>query len=226
MTTRIDIVSDVVCPWCIVGYLRLDRAVKEMNADVEIHWHPFELNTDMPAGGENLRDHLMRKYGITADASVGARDRLVQVGKELDFHFEYSDDMRIVSTLKAHQLLHFARKYDKEQTLKLRLFDAYFTECKDIEQDDVLIELAVSVGLPEAEARQVLREDLHRDEVRAEIAFYRGQGLSAVPAFIFNQKYLVSGAQDVSVFKGLLEKLTSEALDLVEPKVTSLNGEV
>ena len=216
MTTRIDIVSDVVCPWCVIGYLRLEKAVKELKTNVEIFWHPFELNSNMPSGGENLRAHLIRKYGITTEASVEARTRLLQLGEELGFEFKYSDKTRIFNTLKIHQLLHFARKHQKEHILKLLFFKAYFTDLKELDQDEVLVEIGVSVGLAEDEIRQVLKEDLHRDEVKAEISFYMEQGLRGVPAFIFDQKYLVSGAQDIEMFKNILEKVASENLSAVE----------
>jgi predicted DsbA family dithiol-disulfide isomerase len=170
----------------------------------------------MPSGGENLRAHLILKYGITTEASVEARTRLLQLGEELGFAFKYSDETRIFNTLKTHQLLHFARKYQKEHVLKLRFFKAYFTELKVLDNDEVLVEIAVSVGLAEAEIRQVLKEDLYRDEVKAEIFFYMEQGLRGVPAFIFDQKYLVSGAQDIEMFKNILEKVSSENLSAVE----------
>ncbi|MCV0428549.1 MAG: DsbA family protein, partial [Roseibium sp.] len=98
---QIDIVSDVVCPWCIVGFRQLEQAIERTGVSAAIKWHPFELNPDMPAEGENLREHIMRKYGSTAEQSEAARDRLTELGNGLGIDFRFSEDMRMVNTFKA-----------------------------------------------------------------------------------------------------------------------------
>ena len=205
---QIDIVSDVVCPWCIIGYKRLEAAMKNLpQMKFSISWHPFELNPNMQEGGENLREHLSRKYGITPSGSIEARKRLTEFGGELGFSFLYTDDMKIYNTLKAHQLLHYAREHAKEHELKLKFFEDYFSLNKNMEDNDVLIESATAVGLDENQCKKVLQTNQYSSEVKAEIESYQAMGIHAVPAFIFNGKYLVSGAQGPSTFQSVIENL-------------------
>ena len=102
---RVDIVSDVVCPWCLIGYKQLEGALQELGISADLHWQPFELNPDMAAEGENLRDHIKRKYGISDTESDANRNRLIEIGNGLGVKFEYTEDSRMVNTFKAHQLL-------------------------------------------------------------------------------------------------------------------------
>ena len=124
---RVDIVSDVVCPWCIIGYKQLMLALSSMPGefDVAIHWHPFELNPQMPEGGQNLREHLAQKYNRSAEQSQIARTRLSAVGESLGFTFDYFDGMRMVNTFRAHQLLHWASEQGRQTELKLALFELF-----------------------------------------------------------------------------------------------------
>ena len=121
---QIDIVSDVVCPWCIVGFKQLEQAIEKTGVSVAIKWHPFELNPDMAGEGENLREHIMRKYGSTVEESQAARDRLTELGKELGFEFQFSDESRMINTFKAHQLIHWAGPQGQEHPLKMALFES------------------------------------------------------------------------------------------------------
>ena len=205
---RIDIVSDVVCPWCIVGHLKLQQALRE-NPDVnaQIFWHPFELNPNMEQGGQNLREHIMEKYGSTVEQSQAARERLTELGVQLGFTFKFDEESRIYNTMKAHQLLHLARKHDKEQNLKLRFFRDYFTDQKAMDDDEVLIKSAVQEGLDEQECQDTLKDGKFVEEIIMEIQTFQSNGIHAVPAFIINQQYLVQGAQDPDVFGNVFAKL-------------------
>ena len=129
---RIDIVSDVVCPWCIIGYKQLEKALTETGIAADIHWHPFELNPHMANEGENLRAHLAAKYGTTLEDSVKARARLKALGAELGFAFNYTDDMRMHNTSRAHQILYWANELGRMHDLKLALFEAFFTHRENI----------------------------------------------------------------------------------------------
>ena len=205
---RIHIVSDVVCPWCVVGYRQLHKALQNFHdVDTLIQWHPFELNPQMPEGGMNLNQHLAEKYGATIEDSVRIRQQLISIGQELGFSFHYSNEMKIYNTLKAHQLLHYAREFDQEHALKLRLFSDYFSEGKSIDNDDVLLQSASSCSLSVEDCKQVLETQKFALEVRQEIASIQNQGIHAVPAFIFEQKHLVVGAQGVEVFKQTIDKI-------------------
>ncbi|KUJ85689.1 disulfide bond formation protein DsbA [Ruegeria marisrubri] len=208
---QIDIVSDVVCPWCIVGFRQLDQALAELGVLARLRWHPFELNPEMGPEGQNLREHIMEKYGSTAEQSQQARDRLTALGADLGFTFNFDDDSRIVNTFKAHQLLDWAEGQGRQHPLKMALFKAYFTDQKDVSDTDVLIEAAQSAGLDPEEARQALASGAHVTPVREKQRFWIGHGVSGVPSMVFGGKYLVTGAQGTEVYRQLLERCLSEA---------------
>ena len=204
---QIDIVSDVVCPWCIVGFKQLEKAIEKVGVSAAIKWHPFELNPDMPEEGENLREHVMRKYGSTAEQSQEARTRLTDLGKSLGFDFAFSDDMRMVNTFRAHQLLHWAGPQGKEHPLKMALFDAYFREGKNLNEVAVLGDIAAEVGLDGAEAVLALESGQYSDAVRAEEDFWIRNGIQGVPAVVFDRRHLITGAQGVDNYMAILKQL-------------------
>jgi len=206
---QVDIVSDVVCPWCIIGYKQLQKALGMMAGqfDVTIHWHPFELNPRMPEEGQNLREHLSQKYGSTAEQSKAARTRLLTLGESLGFTFDYFDEMRMVNTFRAHQLLHWAGKQGRETELKLTLFDAFFSSRQDVSNGQILAAAAGRVGLSETEALAVLEDGRYARVVRGEQQIWLDKEVHAVPTFLFNQKYMVPGAQEAETFVRVLDKI-------------------
>ncbi|MFY0682785.1 MAG: DsbA family oxidoreductase [Thalassovita sp.] len=204
---RIDIVSDVVCPWCVVGYRQLAQALEQAETAHEIHWHPFELNPEMPAQGQNLRDHIMEKYGSTAEQSQDARDRLAAVGKDVGFEFRFTDDMRMYNTFNVHQLLRWAGAQGQEHALKQAFFTAYFTDHADLSDRAALIKVVTSIGLNAQEAAEVLEDQRFAPEVRKLQNFWINQGVRGVPAVVFDQKHLVSGAQGVENYSQILAQL-------------------
>jgi len=208
---RIDIVSDVVCPWCIIGYKRLEKALKQLEGrvDVDLHWHPFELNPDMPKAGENLRAHLGRKYGTSAEDSIKMRDMLSGFGADLGFTFNYQDDSVIYNTFLAHQLLHWAGEQGNEAqlALKLSLFDSYFTQGQDVTEETVLLDAVEKAGLDREEAAVALSEQRYAEAVRDNQRYWLEGGVQAVPSVVFNQKYLVSGAQEASTLVDVIEQV-------------------
>lgn len=209
-TLRIDIASDVVCPWCIIGYKQLEAALRETGMQGEVHWHPFELNPQMPEEGEDLQQHLAAKYGSTPEDSRKVRARLTTMGAELGFKFDYADDMRIVNTFRAHQLLHWAGPQGREHDLKMALFAACFTHRQNVNDPEVLADVAASVGLDRDEALAVLRDARYADAVRDAERIWTERGIQGVPAMIFNQKYLVTGAQGIENFTAILRQLAEE----------------
>lgn len=208
---KVDIVSDVVCPWCIVGLRQLQVAVEACSAEIEIHWHPFELNPNMPDTGQNLREHIVEKYGSTVEQSNEARLNLMTVGKNLGFEFSFNDQSRMVNTFKAHRLLHWANLQGKEHALKLALFAAYFTESLDINNPDVLTGIVKSAGLDADQAQTILADGLYQDEVRSEQQLWVSRGIASVPAMVFNDKYLVTGAQGAENYTQILNTIASES---------------
>lgn len=205
---QIDIVSDVVCPWCILGYKQLERALALTGTPADIDWHPFELNPQMPEEGENLRDHLAAKYGTTREDSRRARARLTELGRELGFAFDYSDDMRMVNTFRTHKLLHWAGTVGRKHDLKLALFEAYFTKRQDLSDPTVLADTAAAIGLERDQALAVLSDGRHAEAVRQEQAFWISQGIRGVPAVVFERRHLVTGAQGVDTYVTILQSLT------------------
>ena len=206
---KIDIVSDVVCPWCIIGYKQLQRALEQRPGqfDVSIRWHPFELNPDMPEQGQDIAEHVAMKYGATAAQSSAARQRLVALGESLGFHFDYSGDRRMRNTFRAHQLLHWADQQGLQTPLKLALFEAYFSRGEDVSSPGVLAAVAGSVGLDQRAAEDVLADGRFAETVRAEQRLWMDRDVYAVPAFFFDDGYPVPGAQEPETFLRLLDKL-------------------
>lgn len=204
---RVDIVSDVVCPWCIVGYKQLEQALDQTGLNATISWHPFELNPQMADEGEDLREHLAAKYGTTPEGSKQARGRLTALGTELGFDFRYADDMRMFNTFRAHQILTWAGTLGRQHDLKMALFGAFFTHGKNVNDPDVLADNAETVGLDRAEALNVLADGRFAEQVREEEQFWTSRGIQGVPAIIFNQRHLVSGAQGVDNYVSVLRQL-------------------
>ena len=208
---RIDIVSDVVCPWCIVGYRQLQTAIDNTDVKAEIHWHPFELNPDMPPEGQNMREHIAEKYGSSAEDSQKSREHLSALGKELDFEFKFSDQMRMVNTFDTHQLIHWAERHGRENEMKLALFSAHFSDKMDISDQSTLADVAQTIGLDRTEALQVLQDQRYAADVRERQSYWLKQGIQGVPAVVFDSKFLVSGAQGVDQFeKCLLEVVAAK----------------
>ena len=208
---QVDIVSDVVCPWCYVGFRQLEQALGQSGLGAIVRWHPFELNPDMPPEGQNLREHLMGKYGISPEQSRAARERLTAVGRGLGIDFRYSDDMRMVNTFKAHQLLDWAEAARLQHPLKLALFQAYFTDGRDVSDPEVLTEIATSAGLDGDAAREVLETGSHAAETRQRLNFWTQNGITGVPTMVFAGKYLMTGAQGPETYAEVLRRCAAEA---------------
>ncbi|MEP2533869.1 DsbA family oxidoreductase [Shimia sp.] len=207
---RVDIISDVVCPWCIVGYQQLMNASAQSGIPVDVHWHPFELNPDMIPSGEHLGEHIQRKYGSTPEQSNDARKQLTDIGQPLGITFKFTAESRIFNTFAAHQLLHWAAQSGQAQALKLALFDAYFTAAKDISNPDVLATVAASVGLDHQEALAVLKDQRFAETVREKEAFWTSRGVSSVPTMVFDARQATSGAQGVETFTRVLTHMASQ----------------
>jgi predicted DsbA family dithiol-disulfide isomerase len=160
--------------------------------------------------GQHLGEHIAEKYGSTPEQSAQNRQRLTQMGADLGFEFNFTDDSRIYNTLLAHQLLYWAAESGKQTELKLALFDTYFTEQKNPDDIEVLIAVATQVGLDADEASAVLTDKRYEKAVKDEEQLWISRGIKVVPAIVFNQQYLVSGAQDPDTIAELITKLTTE----------------
>ena len=206
---KIDFVSDVSCPWCVVGLKSLEAALARVRNEVavDIHFQPFELNPQMGPEGQDIVEHIEQKYG-SSSADIGrSQEGLKARGEALGFHFDFQRRGRIYNTFDAHRLLHWAAGEGKQQALKHALFTAYFTEGRDPSNHDVLAGVAGSVGLDEARARQILASDEFAREVREREKFYAGLGIHAVPSVIINDRHLIQGGQPPEVFEQALRQL-------------------
>jgi len=206
---QIDIVSDVMCPWCVIGYKQLVTALEATGTPHEIRWHPFELNPNMPREGQNIREHVAEKYGSTKEQSDASRVRMTQAGAEVGFEFRYADDMRMHNTFNQHQLLHWAKQQGRMHDLKMALFAAHFTHGRNLSDDAVLADVAAQNGLDRTEALAVLTDQRFAAEVREAEQYWLNQGIQGVPAVVFNRRHLVSGAQGVENFTSILKQLAA-----------------
>lgn len=211
---QVDIVSDVVCPWCVVGYKQLMKALATMPDvfETSICWHPFELNPAMPGAGQELGEHLAQKYGISPGQSQGSRARLQALGDSLGFTFDYYDGMRMVNTFRAHQLLHWAGKQGRQTALKLALFEAFFSRREDVNDRVLLSEVAARAGLDSTQALAVMADGRYAATVREEQRYWLEQDVHAVPTFYFQRQYIIQGAQEAAAFVRLLQKIQSRSV--------------
>lgn len=230
---QIDFVSDIACPWCIVGLRSLNIALNKLGSDVtaDIHFQPFELNPNMGPEGQDITEHITQKYGISVEQAHANRENIRKRGAELGFTFTKSDEPgggrnRAYNTFDAHRLLHWAELEDAEaraegslgsaevgntqKALKEALFKAYFTDGKNLSSHAELVKVASEVGLDAERATEILSSDMFVEEVREREQFFQRHGINSVPAIIINQKHLISGGQPPEVFEQALRQIAGE----------------
>lgn len=208
---KIDFVSDIACPWCIIGLRALEEALARAAdvLDATIVFQPFELNPAMPAGGQNIGEHIAEKYGSTREQSAANRAMIVDRARELGFTMTMTDASRIYNTFDAHRLLHWAQIGGGQAALKHALFTANFTDNANPGDHRVLIDAATQAGLDPVAAEEVLQSGLYTNEVRAAEELWRSRGINAVPAIVINDRHLISGGQPVEVFEQALRQIAA-----------------
>lgn len=208
---RIDFVSDVSCPWCVVGLKSLEQALEKLQGTVkaDIHFQPFELNVNMAPEGQDIGEHIAEKYGSTPEQMAQSREAIRARGAQLGFTFSMDKRGRIYNTFDAHRLLHWAGLEGRQHALKMALFDAYFTQGQDPSSHQLLLKVAGEVGLDTARAAAILASNEFADEVRAQERFYQQNGINSVPAIIINERHLISGGQPPEVFEQALRQIAS-----------------
>ncbi|EGF31901.1 DSBA oxidoreductase [Oxalobacteraceae bacterium IMCC9480] len=209
---QIDFVSDVSCPWCIIGLLALEQAIARVGDEVEVtmQFQPFELNPDMPRGGQDITEHITQKYGSTPAQSAANRESIRARGEELGFTFDMKPHSRIYNTFDAHRLLHWSEEEGRQVALKHALFAEYFTDGRDPSSHEVLVDVAIKAGLDGDRAAKILATSEFADEVRAREKFFVRQGINSVPAVIINERHLIAGGQPVDVFEQALRQIIAE----------------
>ena len=211
---KIDMVSDVACPWCAVGLFALQTALGELKEDVsaELHFLPFELNPTMAPEGEDAIAYLGKKYGASPEQQARTREMIAARGAEVGFTFAPQGRGRIYNTFDAHRLIAWAGTLagDAQHRLKVALLEAYQGRAEPINDPDVLLQAVVAAGLPREEAQEVLHSEAFTDEVRQAEQWAQQVGIQSVPTFIINDRYLISGGQPADVFVKSLREIAAD----------------
>ena len=212
---KIDVWSDIACPWCYIGKRNLENGLTAASADenaplVEVTYHSFELSPDTPVEFEgSTTDFLATHKGITVDQAHAMHERVTGIAADagLEYHM---DDVKHTNTVKAHELLHFAKEQGRQLELAERLMSAYFTEGRHLGREDELVSLAVDAGLDADAAREALQSGRFLDAVRADQAQAQAYGINGVPFFVIDGKYGVSGAQPAEAFTQIVRQVWDE----------------
>lgn len=209
---KLDILSDPICPWCLIGKTHLDRAMEQMpDHPFVVEWHPFQLNPDMPAGGMDRRDYLETKFGGRENA-VKVYGQIAQHATEAGIEINFEGIQKTPNTLDAHRLIHWAGVEGRQTFVVAALFAAYFKEGRDIGDQEVLADIADSAGMDAAMVQRLLNSDADLTEIRARDAHSRKMGVSSVPTFIVASQHAVPGAQPPEMWL----KVMAEVKDQLE----------
>ena len=205
---KIDIVSDIVCPWCAIGFKKLSKAMEDLNEEIlfEVNWKPYELHPEIPKEGFNKEEYYKIKFGN----SNGSRDRfnhITEEGKKAGLEFNFNKSKNLPNTFLAHRLLWFSRSKDMQDVMAEALFHAYFTEGRDIGSINELISISTESGLQKTEIEDFFKTDVGSDEILREELRAKEMNIFSVPTYIFNKKYLLVGGQESDTFKAYMKKV-------------------
>ncbi len=211
----VEIFSDVMCPWCVIGYKQLEQALGTLAGEIEadIRWQPFELNPDMPGEGEDSAEHIARKYGRAPDPEM--RSRMEAMAAQAGYDMRYQGEgegpqARLWNTFLAHKLLRWALEAhgaEAQTRLKLALFDAHFQQRRNVGERSVLLDIVSQAGLDRAGAQAALDDPALEEHVRQAEELARAMNITAVPAMLVERKYLIPGAQDPGTYVRLLRQV-------------------
>jgi len=208
---KIDIISDTVCPWCLIGKRKLEKALEQRpDLDVEIAWHPFQLHPDMPMEGADRKEFTAKKFG-SVERARELYSNIEQAGNAVGVDFNFSKIARSPNTLNSHRLIKWAASAGAQDEIVEILFRRFFMDGEDLGDIEILVQAAAEAGMDTTIVRDLLNSDRDLDMVSQEDARAREMGVSGVPFFIIDEKYAVSGAQDSSVFLQIIEKIEQEA---------------
>jgi predicted DsbA family dithiol-disulfide isomerase len=208
---KVDIWSDIQCPWCYIGKRKFEAAVAAAGADVEVEYHSFELAPDTPVdfAGTPL-DYLSERKGIPPEQAQTMIDRVVGIAAAVDLDYHY-ETIHQTNTVLAHELLHLAKAHGRQAELKERLLAAYFVEGRHVGRVEDLADLAAEVGLDRTEVVAALTDHRYLADVKADVAQAAAYGINGVPFFVFDSRYGVSGAQETATFVQVLEQVRTES---------------
>ena len=209
---KIEIWSDIACPFCYIGKRKLEKAIQKLpdSSTIQIEWKSFQLNPDLQTNeNQNTLTYLSQTKGWTLDQTIQMTAQVAAMGREEGLNFDFEHTL-VANTKQAHRLLHFAKEKGKQDELKERLFQAYFEEGKNIDQQDILLDCAEAIGLDRSEAKLVLDSDSFDAEINQDVYESRLIGVQGIPFFVFDRKYGISGAQPDEVFDRTLQQALQE----------------
>lgn len=209
--TKLDIISDPICPWCYIGKAYLDRALEaHPEHDFVIEWHPFQLNPNMPAAGMDRREYLEWKFG-GKEGAIKVYSQIADTAEQAGLDIDFSKIQRTPNTLDAHRLIHWAGLEHKQTPVVSQLFRRYFKEGQDISDPEILADVAASVGMDRQMVIRLLESVSDIEDTRARDANARAKGVQGVPCFILGNQYVLNGAQQPSVWASVIEELAALA---------------
>ncbi|WP_044172523.1 DsbA family oxidoreductase [Flectobacillus major] len=223
-TIRIDVVSDVVCPWCYIGKRRLEKAIEntQISDNVQIIYHPFQLDPSVPSEGVDFNTYAQNRFG---DGYLQKFYQVEQAGQTTGLDFDFEQLPKAINTFHLHRLLAVAAENGQQAVLKEALLKAYFIDKLDLTDKDVLVAILTQIGWPSEKTLAILASDRGSDEVKEEMHYFRQLGVSGVPFYIINKKYTLSGAQPSEVFEEALQQVIKEIAVTVETQNNSCDIE-
>ena len=212
-TIKVDVWSDIACPWCYIGKRKLENAIEQFEAKggvVEVEYHSYLLNPDMPVDYEgSQKDYLSAHKGIPLMQVDSLSDRVKRIAADVGLHYDFENQI-MTNTILAHQLLHFAKSKGKQAEMKERLMAAHFVEAKHVGQIEVLADLAAEIGLDREEAKAALESKKYLVDFDADVAQAREYGITGVPFFVLQGQYGISGAQESTTFLNAFEQISAD----------------
>jgi len=222
---RIDVVSDVVCPWCYIGKRRLERGIEDTqySDNVQVIYHPFQLDPSVPSEGTDFQTYMQNRFGSDFVSKFHQVEQAA-LSEGLDFDFEKLP--KAINTFTLHRILTVAEQDGIQSAVKEALMKGYFVDRQDFTQENTLLKLMKSLGWSEEKTKEIIQSDIASDAVKEEMNYYKQLGITGVPFFIFDQKYAVSGAQPAEVFSEIIDKVAKELnIESVAGEICDVDGE-
>lgn len=217
---KVDVWSDIACPWCFIGKRKFELGARDAGIPVEVEYHSFELAPDTPVDFDGSEQDYLTGRGFPAAQIPQMLARVTGIAETVGLHYDY-DALQHTNTVKAHQLIHWAKAQGRQLEMKERLLAAYFEEGRHVGREEDLADLAAEIGLDRGEALAVLRDDRYLDDVRADQALAQELGITGVPFFVFDGQYGVSGAQDPATFADVLRQVAEKHEERTAEEVAS-----
>ncbi|MDQ1528052.1 MAG: hypothetical protein QOG18_2665 [Microbacteriaceae bacterium] len=207
---KVDIWSDVQCPWCYIGKRKFEAGAEQFGGEVEVEYHSFELAPDTPVDFDGTpMDYLSQRKGISPDQAEQMLARVTGIAESVGLDYHY-DDVHQTNTVKAHELIHYAKAHGRQLDMKERLLKAYFVDGRHVGRIEDLADLAAEIGLDRADVVRALSENEYLADVKADVALATEYGIQGVPFFVIDGKYGISGAQDAQTFADALAQVRDE----------------